>query len=44
MLTVKAKTPGAHREFGWEKFTDAVIEKILGRIDANLLLLKEYLE
>ncbi len=28
VLTVKAGSPGSHRHFGWEQFTDAVISKI----------------
>jgi uracil-DNA glycosylase len=27
-LTVRAKTPGSHQKKGWEKFTDAVIQKL----------------
>ncbi len=28
VLTVKASSPGSHRHFGWEQFTDAIIRKI----------------
>jgi uracil-DNA glycosylase len=28
ILTVKEGSPGSHRTFGWEKFTDAVIRKV----------------
>lgn len=28
ILTVRHKTPGSHKNFGWELFTDAVIKKI----------------
>lgn len=28
ILTVKAKSPGSHKDFGWENFTNAVIENI----------------
>ncbi len=28
ILTVKAKSPGSHKDFGWENFTDSVIENI----------------
>ena len=28
VLTVRANTPGSHKDLGWEKFTSAVIKKI----------------
>lgn len=31
VLTVRAHTPGSHKEKGWEVFTDAVIRKLSGR-------------
>ena len=31
VLSVDAHTPGSHRHFGWEKFTDAVIAAISAR-------------
>ncbi len=31
VLTVDAHSPGSHRNFGWEKFTDAVISAISSR-------------
>lgn len=33
VLTVRAHTPGSHKQKGWEKFTDAVIRELSGRGD-----------
>lgn len=33
VLTVRAHTPGSHKNKGWEKFTDAVIRELSGRDD-----------
>ena len=33
VLTVRAHTPGSHKNKGWEKFTDAVIRTLSGRND-----------
>jgi uracil-DNA glycosylase len=33
VLTVRAHTPGSHKNKGWEKFTDAVIRELNGRDD-----------
>ncbi len=38
LLTVRAHTPGSHRAFGWETFTDSVI-RALNRIDRKLVFL-----
>lgn len=38
-LTVKEGTPGSHQGLGWERFTDAVIEKISKEKDGVVFLL-----
>ena len=38
-LTVRAGEPGSHRKKGWERFTDAVIDKLLERQDPLIFLL-----
>ena len=38
-LTVRAGEPGSHRKKGWERFTDAVIDKLLTRQDPIVFLL-----
>lgn len=38
-LTVRHKTPGSHQKKGWERFTDAVIEKLNTNRDKLVFLL-----
>ena len=39
ILTVEHKSPGAHRNRGWETFTDAVIRRISGREEHYVFML-----
>ncbi|MCP3660035.1 MAG: uracil-DNA glycosylase [Bacteroidetes bacterium] len=39
VLTVKTKSPGSHKDFGWEIFTDAIIENISLKKDKVVFLL-----
>jgi uracil-DNA glycosylase len=39
VLTVKAHAAGSHKEKGWEKFTDAVIHKLNGRLEPVVFVL-----
>lgn len=39
LLTVDESSPGSHRSFGWEKFTDAVIAAISAKRDGVVFLL-----
>jgi uracil-DNA glycosylase len=39
VLTVAASSPGSHRSFGWEKFTDAVINAVSSRKDHAVFML-----
>lgn len=39
VLTVRAKEPGSHHGKGWEKFTDAVIDRLLAREKPMVFLL-----
>lgn len=38
-LTVKANTPGSHQGRGWERFTDAVIDRLSNRKDNLVFIL-----
>lgn len=38
-LTVRAKTPGSHQKKGWEKFTDAVIQRLSEEKDSLVFIL-----
>ena len=39
VLSVDAHTPGSHRSFGWEKFTDAVIAEISCKTSGKTFIL-----
>ena len=39
VLSVDAHTPGSHRSFGWEKFTDAVIAEISCKTNGKTFIL-----
>jgi uracil-DNA glycosylase len=39
VLTVRAHTPNSHKDKGWEKFTDAVINKVNGKSDPVVFVL-----
>ena len=39
MLTVRHKTPGAHKNLGWQTFTDAVIKKLSDERENLIFLL-----
>ena len=39
VLTVDAHSPGSHRSFGWEKFTDAVIAAISAKTSEKVFIL-----
>ena len=39
VLTVDAHTPGSHRKFGWQKFTDAVISALNQQKDKLVFIL-----
>jgi uracil-DNA glycosylase len=38
-LTVRAQSPGSHQKKGWEKFTDAVIQKVSNEKEGVVFLL-----
>lgn len=39
MLTVEHKKAGSHRKFGWQKFTDAVIQKLSDKREGIIFML-----
>ena len=39
VLTVKQATPNSHKDKGWEKFTDAIINQINDRLEGVVFIL-----